>query len=110
MLEPPDERARGAARVLDRWRTTDTTCGDVTNTNATIDYGEGAVLSRQRIADLHSISGDRGGAISYGNLANGVLSGITCDPDCDSQSNVTGTIYSHIVHAQNAMGVTVYTG
>jgi len=50
-----------------------------------------------------------GGSVYYG-PANGVLSGITCDSDCSEQANVTGTIYSHIVHARNAMSVTVYTG
>jgi hypothetical protein len=85
----------------------ETHCGMITNTDATVTYGS-AILYHQRESDVYAYEGDSGGPVFYGSTAIGTVSGITCSSTCNA-NDVTGTIYSQIVNDENAMGVSVYT-
>lgn len=84
-------------------------CGTITSTDSTEQYGSGPVLYHMREAYMYNAPGDSGGPVFMGAGAVGIVSGETCSSSPCTSNNVTGTIYSYIVNADNANGVRVYT-
>lgn len=82
--------------------TSEQTCGQITDTNATINYGEGSDVVRQRVANLYSAPGDSGAPIYYFSTAKGVLSG-------GPANDFSVTYYSQITNVENTVDVNVLT-
>jgi streptogrisin C len=91
------------------------TCGQITTTDATINYqAEHVTLYDMREADNYAYSGDSGSPVTTTVDINevraaGVLSGITCASSTCSTGNVTGTIYSWIGNAESYANASVNT-
>jgi hypothetical protein len=81
-------------------RTTGVTCGQITSTNFTTRFSDGAVHYRQRQATFYAQPGDSGGPVYYGNQSKGIVSAI------DSQGY---SYYSHIGYGLSELGLTAVT-
>ncbi|MDR6227285.1 S1 family peptidase [Desmospora profundinema] len=81
-------------------RTTGVTCGQITSTNYTTRFSDGAVHYRQRQATFYAQPGDSGGPVYYGSQSKGIVSAI------DSRGY---SYYSHIGYGLSELGLTAIT-
>ncbi|MER6142390.1 S1 family peptidase [Streptomyces sparsogenes] len=90
-------------QVCRRGATTGVRCGQVTGLNATVNYGDGSVVSGLIQTNICAEPGDSGGPLYAGDKVIGILSGGS--GDCASGGT---TYYQPIQEALNAYGLTVY--